>query len=453
MARIHLSENFTYKKLLRFVAPSVISLVFASLYGIVDGFFVSNFVGELQFAGLNLIFPLIMILGAVGFMIGTGGNAVVSKVLGEKDTEKANRIFSMLIYLSLGIGIVLGLVGILLARPVAELFARAEQDLSPEQKAELIDHCVLYSRILLAALPTFMLQNVFQGFFVTAEKARLGLLVTVAAGTGNIVFDALFIVGFDWGLAGAAIATALNQVIGGVVPLIYFGRKNGSLLRLGKTRFDGKVFIKVCYNGMSEFFTNISISVVAIVYNTQLMKYIGIDGVTAYGVVQYVGFIFISVFLGYAMGSSPIVGYDYGAQDKEKLKNVLKKSLVLTGICGLVMAGISAVFAKPFCSIFVGKSDIVLPIAVKGVQFTAISFLLCGFNIFASAFFTSLSNGTVSLVISFSRMFVFQIGAVLLLPVFFGENGIWSAVIVAEAITLLFTGIFLITQRKKYGYL
>lgn len=357
MERIHLSEHFTYKKLFKFVLPSVVMMVFISVYGIVDGFFVSNFAGEIPFAALNLIYPLIMILGSVGFMLGTGGNAVVSKALGEGDNERANRIFSMLIYATVGIGIVLSIVGMFVVRPVATLFASMEEELSAVEKAQLVDYCVVYARIILAALPAFMLQNAFQGFFVTAEKARLGLYVTVTAGAANIVLDALFVVGFQAGLVGAAIATAISQCIGGLLPLAYFFRKNDSLLRLGKTRFEGKVFIGVCVNGLSELMTNVSLSVVTILYNAQLMRYIGISGVSAYGIMMYIGFIFIAVFLGYSVGSAPIIGYHYGAENRDELKNIFKKSLVTLVSLGVGMTAIALAFATPLSGIFVSSDN------------------------------------------------------------------------------------------------
>lgn len=452
MARIKLSEHFTYNKLLRFVLPSIVMMLFVSVYTIVDGFFVSNFVGALPFAALNLIFPLISILGSVGFMLGTGGNAVVSKLLGEKKEDKANSVFSMLTYVTIIAGIILAILGILFARPIAELFALNEKDLSSVEKGQLIEHCVVYARVILAALPAFMLQNAFQGFFVTAEKPRLGLCVTVIAGCTNIVLDALFVAVFQWGLLGAALATALSQCVGGILPLIYFMRKNDSLLRLGKMQFDGVILGKVCTNGMSELMTNISLSVVAIVYNAQLINFVGIEGVSAFGIIQYIGMIFIMVFLGYSVGSGPIIGYHFGASNKAELKNILKKSLCITAIFGVVMTVISIVFAKLFSSIFTGTDTYLLEITKKGMQLYSISFLLCGFNIFASAFFTALSNGVLSLAISFSRTFLFQIIAVLILPIFLGVNGIWLSVVVAEMITILLTVVIFFRQRKRYGY-
>ena len=449
--RIRLSEHFNYKKLLRFVLPSVIMMIFVSVYGIVDGLFVANFAGELPFAALNLIYPLIMIFGSVGFMLGTGGNAVVSKTLGEGDKERANRIFSMLVYVTVVAGVVLAIIGIAVVRPVANLFAASEKDMTAEERAILVDYCVLYARIIFMALPAFMLQNAFQGFFVTAEKPRLGLWVTIIAGLGNAVFDALFVAVFQWGLAGAAIATAINQLMDGILPIVYFSRKNDSLLRLGKTKFDGVVLTKVCINGLSELMTNVSLSVVTILYNAQLMKYIGIHGVTAYGIMLYIGFIFVAIFLGYAVGSAPIVGYHYGAANKEELSNVFRKSVILTAVAGVVMTVFAVVFARPMASIFVREPEL-LNMTTHGLRLYSLSFLVCGFNIFGSAFFTALSNGALSLLISFFRTFICQVLAVLIMPVLLGVDGIWSAVVWAEGVSLILTAILLMWQRKRYGY-
>ena len=386
-------------------------------------------------------------------MLGTGVNAVVSKALGEGNTEKANRIFSMLVYVTLVFGVLLAVVGVLIAPFMARLFAASEEGLSVSEKERLIEYCTVYARIILAVLPAFMLQNAFQGFFVTAEKPRLGLYVTVAAGLGNVVFDALFVAVFGWGLVGAALATALNQIVGGVLPLFYFGRKNDSLLRLGKTSFDGKTLGKVCINGLSELMTNISLSVVTIFYNAQLMRFIGIQGVSAYGVLQYIGFIFIGVFLGYSVGSAPIIGYQYGAQNDAELKNVYKKSLFIVLALGVMMTLIAGVFAEVLASVFVGADKELLALTTHGMRVYALCFVTCGVNIFASAFFTALSNGGVSLLISFSRTFVCQIIAVLVLPEFFGVEGVWASVVVAEVITLFLTVALFALERKRYRYL
>lgn len=452
MAEIRLSDHFNYKKLIQFVIPSIAMLVFISIYGIVDGFFVSNFVGDVQFAALNLIYPLIMILGSVGFMLGTGGNAVVSKTLGEGDSVRANRIFSMLIYATIAIGMALSAIGMLLARPVAERFAAMEENISEAERAELIEYCVLYARIILAALPAFMLQNAFQGFFVTAEKPRLGLYVTLTAGVSNMMMDALFVVGFNGGLAGAALATALSQCIGGLLPLTYFFRKNESLLRLGKTRFEGKVFLGVCINGMSELMTNIALSVVAILYNAQLMLYVGLNGVSAYGIINYVGFIFIAVYIGYAVGVAPIVGYHYGAKNTNELKNILKKSSIIMAILGVLMVLIAVVFAMPLAKIFTHTDKELLDLTVRGLRLYSLCFLFVGFNIFASSFFTALSNGAISLMLSTFRTFLFPIVAVFTLPLFWAVDGIWVSIAAAETIALVLSIATIYLLRKRYGY-
>ena len=452
MGRIRLSDHFNYKKLIQFVLPSIAMLVFISIYGIVDGFFVSNFAGEVPFAALNLIFPLIMILGSVGFMLGTGGNAVVSKALGEGDTERANRIFSMLVYATIVIGVALSIGGMLVARPVAKWFAASEENMTAEQRAELIDYCVIYCRIILAALPAFMLQNAFQGFFVTAEKPRLGLYVTLMAGCSNMILDALFVAVFQGGLVGAAIATALSQCIGGVLPLLYFTRENDSLLRLGKGPFNGKVFFGICVNGMSEMMTNIALSVVAIFYNSQLLRYIGLNGVSAYGIINYVGFIFIAVFIGYAVGVAPIVGYHYGADNRGELSNVFKKSMIINALLGVAMFLIAVVFAKPLSAIFTHGDQELLSLTVRGLRLYALCFLMVGLNIFASSFFTALSNGVISLILSTIRTFLLPMVAVLILPLWMEVDGIWLSMGVAEILALFLSIAMLFWKRKRYGY-
>ena len=317
---IQLSDHFNYRKLLRFTLPSIVMMIFTSIYGVVDGFFVSNFVGKTPFAAVNFIMPFLMILGAVGFMFGTGGSALIAKTMGEGDPEKANRLFSLFVYVSAACGIVIAVAGIAFIRPIASLLGA---------EGTMLDDCVTYGRIILIALPAYMLQYEFQSFFVTAEKPQLGLFVTIAAGVTNIVLDALFVAVFRWGLVGAAAATAISQMVGGIVPLFYFFRRNSSLLRLGKTRFDGRALLKACTNGSSELMSNISTSIVSMLYNLQLMHYVGEDGVSAYGVLMYVNMIFLAAFIGYSVGTAPVVGYHYGAGNHKELKSLLKKSMNL----------------------------------------------------------------------------------------------------------------------------
>lgn len=441
--RIQLSEHFTYNKLLRFVLPSITMMIFTSIYSVVDGLFVSNYVGKNSYTALNLIYPLLMGMGALGFMIGTGGSAIVSKTLGEGRKKLANQYFSMLIYITIIGGILLTIIGLIFLRPIAYIMGATEI---------LIEDCVLYGRILLIAQTTFMLQNVFQSFFVTAEKPKLGLGITIAAGVANMILDYVFIVIFQWGLAGAAIATAASQVVGGIFPFFYFLRKNDSLLRLTKAKFEGRVFLKTCTNGSSELMTNLSSSIVNILYNLQLMKLAGENGVAAFGTIMYVNFIFIAIFIGYSIGSAPLIGYHYGAGNHDELKNLFRKSLFLMGLFGIILVGLAEAFAIPLSQIFVGYDAELLNLTCHAFRYYAFSFLVIGFNIFASAFFTALSNGIISAAISFLRTFVLQVAMIFLLPLIFELDGIWMAITVAESLTLIITIVFLVTQRKHYHY-
>lgn len=413
--KIQLSDHFTYKKLLRFVLPSVVMMIFTSIYGVIDGLFVSNFVGKTPFAALNLIMPFLMMMAALGFMIGTGGSAIVAITLGEGDKERANRYFSMLVYVTLAAGLVLTVLGVAALRPIAAAMGA---------EGEMLENCVLYGRIILFALAPFMLQNVFQSFFVTAEKPKLGLAMTVAAGLTNIVLDYVFIVPLGWGLAGAAVATALSQVVGGVAPLLYFARKNDSLLRLTRTTFEGRILIKACTNGSSELMTNISMSLVNILYNFQLMSVAGEDGVAAYGVIMYVNFIFAAMFLGYAIGSAPVISYHYGAANHAELKNLFRKSLTIVALAAFTLTIVAEALAAPLAKVFVGYDAGLMELTRHGFRLYALSFLMNGFNIFGSAFFTALGDGLVSALISFLRTLLFQVAAVLLLPLVFGVDGI-----------------------------
>lgn len=442
--QIQLSDHFTYRKLFRFVLPSIVMMVFTSIYGVVDGFFVSNYAGKTSFAAINLVMPFIMVLGGMGFMIGTGGTALVSKILGEGDREKANRCFSMMILFTVVLGVLMTAVGLAFMEPVS-LFLGATP--------EMLDDCVLYGRIVIAFTISFMLQNVFQSFLIAAEKPKLGLIATVAAGVTNMVLDALFVAVFHWGIAGAAIATGISQCVGGLYPLIYFMRPNTSLLRLTKTRLEIRPILNACGNGSSELMSNISSSVVSIIYNFQLMKYLGEDGVSAYGVLMYVQFIFIAIYVGYSIGCAPVIGYHFGAQNHAELKNMLKKSVLLMGSSGVVLTGLAIVLAAPLAQIFVGYDAGLYELTCHAFKLFAFAFLFAGFNIFASSFFTALNNGAVSAAISFLRTLLFQTASVLLLPLIFDVDGIWYAITVAEVFAVIISVFFLFALRKKYKYM
>lgn len=440
---IQLSDHFNYKRLLKFVFPSIIMMVFTSIYGVVDGLFVSNIVGKAAFAAINLIMPVNMIFGGIGFMLGTGGSALVAKTLGEKEPEKANRYFTMMILITAIIGVITSAIGIGIMRPVSLLLGADEA---------MLPNCILYGRIMMAFNISFMLQNAFQGFLITAEKPSLGLAVTVIAGITNMVLDALFIGVFHWGVAGAAFATGVSQCVGGLIPLFYFLRPNRSLLRLVKTKLELRPIVKACVNGSSEMVSSVTSSVVGILYNFQLLKYAGQNGVASYGVLMYVQFILAAIFIGYSMGIAPVIGYHYGADNHSELKNLLKKSTLLMVGIGSIMELTAEIFAIPLAQIFVGYDVDLLNMTVHALRISSLAFLITGFNIFASSFFTALNNGGVSAAISFLRTFIFKFSTVLILPLIVGLDGIWWADVSAEIFAFLLSIIFLVTQRKKYHY-
>ena len=440
---IQLSDHFDYKRLLRFTLPSIVMMIFTSIYSVVDGFFVSNFAGKTPFAAVNFIFPVLMILGCVGFMFGTGGSALIAKTMGEGDRKRANDIFSLLVYGGAVSGVVLAAVGIVLMPKLAAMLGA---------EGELLANSIVYGRIVLCALPFFTLQMEFQCLFVTAEKPKLGLGVTVAAGVTNMVLDALFVGALQWGLEGAAAATAVSQLVGGVAPLIYFGGENDSPLRLGKCRFDGRALLKTCTNGASELMSNISMSVVSMLYNAQLMAKAGEDGVAAYGVLMYVSLVFQGIFIGYAVGMAPVVGYHYGAGNREELKNLLRRSALLIGGFSVLMCLAGETLGRPLSLLFVGYDPALLDMTVHAFAIFSIAFLFSGFAIFGSSFFTALNDGLTSALISFLRTLVFQCAAVLLFSALWGLNGIWWSIVAAEVMAVAVTLCFLVGKRKQYGY-
>lgn len=440
---IGLSEHFNYKKLIRFTIPTISMMLFTSIYGIIDGFFISNYVGSDAFTAVNIIFPAIMIIGSVGFMIGAGGGALVSKTLGEGKRDTANRYFSMLIYLELIIGVVFSIIAGIFIEPIGRFLGATDN---------LIDYSVTYGIILLVGTPAFMLQNSFQSFIVVAEKPKFGLVVTVAAGLTNIVLDFLFVGIFSFGIEGAAFATIISQFVGALIPLVFFIRKNNTYLRLKITKFELRPILKTCANGSSEMIANVSLNLVNVLYNLQLMKYAGPSGVAAFGVIMYVGFIFVGVYLGYSAGVSPIIGYHYGADNKKELKSLFKKSVIILAVAALVMTSIGEIFAPALVNIFVGYDKELAALSVRALRLYALCYAFCWFSIFVSAFFTSLNNGFISGLVSFLRTCLFQVVMILVLPIFFEIDGLWSAIVFAEALGIIVSLICVFTNRKKYGY-
>lgn len=441
--KITLSDHFTYKNLIRFTLPSIAMMIFTSIYGVVDGFFVSNFAGKTPFAAVNIIYPFIMILGSVGFMFGTGGSALIARYMGEDDIKKAKRTFSLIVYVSLCLGFVLSAMGIIFIRPIASLLGA---------EGKLLEDAVTYGRIILMANPAFILQMEFQSFFITAEKPQLGLFVTIGAGVTNMLMDWILVGVLPFGLVGAATATALSQVVGGVVPLVYFILPNKSLLRLGKTKYDGKSLLKTCTNGSSELMSQISMSLVSMLYNFQLLKYAGESGVAAYGVLMYVCLVFLGVFIGYTIGTAPVISYNFGAQNHPELKNLLKKSLIIIGSVSVAMVILAEFLATPLSLLFVGYDKELLEITSKAFVISSFSFLFSGFAIYFSGFFTALNDGLTSAILSFMRTLVFQISAILILPLIFGLDGIWMSFIVSDGLAVITGIIFIIAKKKKYHY-
>jgi len=441
--RIQLSDHFTYNKLLRFTFPSIIMMLFTSVYSVIDGLFISNYVGVTPFAAINIVFPFTMLLACFGFMLGTGGCALVSVKLGENNTDKANSIFSMLTYVGIISGILFAFAGIIFIEPISILIG-ADKNMLP--------YCIVYGRILLAVTPVFMLQIMFQSFFVAAEKPKLGLIITIAAGLTNIALDALFVAILNYGVIGAAVATAISQSVGGIVPLVFFSVENNSLLKLGKASFDFSALIHSCANGLSELVTNISMSLVSIIYNIQLMKLSGENGVAAYGAVMYVAFIFTALFIGYSIGFAPIVSYHYGAGNYIELKNLFKKSITIIIISSISVAFIAFLLSSPLARMFMGNESELYEMTTTAFRYYSFSVLFSGISIFGSAFFTALNNGIVSATISFLRTLLFQVVTVIILPVFFGLDGIWYSLFAAEILAMFVTAFFFISKKKTYHY-
>lgn len=430
---------------MRFTLPAIGTMIFTSIYGVVDGFFVSNFTGKTAFAAVNLIMPFLIIIGTVGYMFGSGGTAVVAKTFGEGDPRKANRLFSLFIYFAAALGVLFAVLGIMFIRPISVLLGA---------EGELLENCVVYGRIILVTLPFFILQFIFQSFFVTAERPQIGFVVTVFSGVTNMVLDAVLVtlLPYEYKLAGTAVATAMSQVVGGVIPLFYFGRKNSSILRLGKTEWDAKAILKAAANGSSEFMSSVSMSLVSMLYNKQLLRYAGENGVAAYGVMMYVSMIFSAAFNGYTIGTAPVIGYHDGAGNHDELRGLLRKNLMIIGTFSVCMVVAAELFASPLARIFVGYDSVLMELTVSGFRIFALSFFFMGFAIFGSGFFTALNDGLTSALISFLRTLVFQLAAILILPAIWGIDGIWVSIIAAELMAVALTAVFLILKRKKYHY-
>lgn len=441
---IKLSDHFTYKKLLRFTVPSIVMMICTSMYGVIDGIFVSNYIGKMSLAAINFIMPVLYIFAMFGYMFGAGGSALVSKTLGEGNRKRANGLFSLFVYISIIFGVFMTVSGYFFMRPLVQWFGA---------EGELLEQSLIYGHIFLLALTAWILMYVFQLFFITAEKPKLGLMVTIASGVTNIVLDALFIVVFEWGIAGAAAASAIGQLVSGVFPIVYFARENSSILRLTKPVIDFKAILQGFANGSSELVSGMSASFGSILYNVQLLKYAGENGVAAYGVLMYISMIVTSIFNGYSSGIVPVIGYHYGACNHDELKSLLKKSVIVVGLFSTSIFTLSELLAYPIAKVYVGYDEELMRITTQGFFVYSFAFLFMGMSVFASSFFTALNNGTVSAMVAFLRTLVFETTAIILLPIVFGVDGIWGSIVLAELMAAVVGAGFIYRMRRRYCYL
>ena len=444
----HLSDHFTYRKIFRMTIAPILMMIFTSLYVVVDGLFIANFVGKDAYAGENLIFPIIMIIGGIGFMFGTGGSALSAKLLGEGKKEEANQVFSMLLVFTFLVGIIVSIGGYFLV----ETFAHGMASITEDATDEMVKEAITYGKILIIGQAIFMLQNYFQSFLLVDERSRLGFIATLCAGIGNIILDFLFIVVFKLGVAGAALGTISGYFVGAIIPFIHFIKNKNGLIEFKLTRFKARPILKSCFNGSSEFVNNISSSIVGIVFNIQLLKFMGQNGVAAYGTIAYVSFLFVSIFIGYSIGMAPVISFNYGAENHDELKNVLRKSLIIIFIMELFMVLISFTCARPLAMLFSSGNNDLEELTINALRICSLAFIFTGIGIFTSSFFTALNNGALSALNAFMRTLVFQIAFILLLPLIFGASGIWWAIIFADCAAFILAIACLIWKRKQYHY-
>ena len=439
---ISYQEHFTFKKILLFTFPSIIMMIFTSIYGMIDGLFLSNFVGKTAFTAVNFILPFLLVLNGFGFMFGSGGSALIAKKLGEGENDIANEMFTSLTIVSLLFGILIAGFGYLLIEPIALLLGAS---------GNLLEDCLLYGRIYLIGIPLNIVQYEFQNLFITAKKPNLGLISTIISGVLNIILDAIFIAGLQLGLVGAAVATVISISLGGLIPIFYFLRTHKEcLLRFKKTKIRFKDLPKICSNGLSELLNNISMSIVSMIYNAQLIRYAGENGVAAYGILMYINFLFMSIYIGYSIGISPVISYNYGARKGDEINSLLKKSLVIILTCSILMVIISETSSLFVSNLFASYDEQLLNLTRRGFFIFSFCFLFSGFGMFSTSFFTALNNGVISAVISVLRTLVFQLIFVFVLPLFMGVEGIWLSVVLSEALSACIGIIFILVKKKKY---
>ena len=440
---VDMSAHFTTLQLLKYAAPSMAMMVFTSIYGVVDGFFVSNFAGSTAFAAVNFIMPFIMILCSVGFMVGTGGSALIASAAGEGDVPRANSYFCKLVTFTFMVGIVVAVFGFFFARPLAQLMGAT---------GIMLDLSEIYARISMISLPFYMLQCLFQAFFNTAGKPKVGFVVTLCAGCTNIVLDIVFVGILGFGVEGAAAATVCSEFIGGGVSLIYFTRKNPTPYTYRPVLPNPRLIGRTCINGSSEMVANIAMSLVGMVYNIQLLRLLGENGVSAYGVIMYVSLLFSAIFIGYEIACSPLMSFQNGAGNTCEKRSLFKKSMLIISVASVILFVIGESCAYPIAYIFTGYNQDLCDLTVMAFRMYACSFLFMGIAMYGSAFFTSLENGLISAIISFVRTLVCELGAVIILPYLFGAQAIWLSFVVAEIVAALLSGLLIVAFSRKYGF-
>lgn len=437
-----IAQKFNVFTLLKFAFPTMVMMVFMSLYTIVDGIFVSRLVGSNALSAVNIVYPVISLLIACGIMLSTGGSAIVARQMGEKREQEARENFSMLAVVSVLTGIVILVLGLMFLEPICRILGGTPV---------LLEDCKIYLGVLLGFGPLTMLQMLFQTFFVTAGKPGLGLGLTLTGGVVNMVLDYVFMGPMQMGVLGAALATGLGQAIMAVAGVVYFLKVKGNLYFV-KPVFRGNILLQSCGNGSSEMVSNLSTAVVTFLFNITMLKLAGEDGVAAITIVLYGQFLFTALYLGFSMGVAPVVSFNYGNQNHAQLKRIYKICIGFILGSSVFILGIALLFSEPIVGIFTGEENHTYELAVEGFFQFSFNYLFAGINIFASALFTSLSNGKISAIISFCRTFVFITVSIVLLPRVMGITGVWLSVPLAELVTLFISITYLKGQKEVYHY-
>lgn len=418
-------------------------MVFMSLYTMVDGVFVSRFAGTAALSAVNIVYPMVSVVVAVGVMLATGGSAIIAKRMGEGKPEQARQNFSYLILAGVLIAVGMAALALVFLKPLLHLLGA---------RGALFELCYAYALPLVFFIPSGILQMLFQTLLVTAGRPMLGLTVTVLGGVANIVLDYLFIVPLQMGIAGAAIATGIGFSIPAVFGLLYFALRRSGPLCFVRPKGGGKMLLRCCANGSSEMVTNMSTAVTTFLFNLLMMRYAGEDGVASITIVLYTQYLMTAVYMGYATGTAPVFSFHHGSRNGEQLRRLFRISMGFIALCSVATFALALVFAKQVVVIFTPAGSPVFEMALYGFRLFSGSFLFAGVGIFASAMFTAFSDGKVSAAISFLRTFAFIVLALLLLPLAMGLDGVWLAVPLAEVLGFGVSLFFLYRKKKRYCY-